>query len=1647
MLRTDVGVLLSKGINVSGTSPYHVTWTLSPEELLVLNDSLAGGGLTNIAVRPSVGTRYAANSVSEINVNYTESELEPVRPSEIFNPVAFIDLSKPTDSAIGEIDHNQSYNQGTFTGEGHFYESGQRTRAAMTREFKQVTAVADRFTYVIWYRIKPEDFSGSSRLIVLVDESLYGAGGTDIGHSNLTIPDRIYVDNYASTDRYPNLADGEWHMIAVVNNSYSNKSFSVDGGALVSYSTTSRPYNGRTFNRIDAIMDRGTSGEINYAAFYDRALTNVEISTLHRLGPAQNPEQDIDHPATPATADATMVDPSHFGPADFMVDVAAMDTAISMADATVTADAHFAATPAGGGAEMHAPAFIVHYAVDVATMHAVINVLDAAVTIEQEFSTTPAGVEGEFLPPTLNPDLGYVVTASSPEVRIHHVSSTSNPSDRVNTQRNTDISTYQGGFISSYTCAHIDVPPMDSLLVKPQDTIQSLTFRLVINSGRGGHLRVLGRGQDIEDSLVLSSGEFGAGSYDIDIPHNVSTVVLEMTLTYSATNSRNFANPSVNEVSYFTVVAQADSGVYPDAEPALASMEMLGASVDTTVGVSIAVAPFTMSGTVGAVTFPDWIEHVGAATGTGEMEDAWFRSAYRHIATRALVEGEFLSPVATSDRNVIVGAAAMHASANIFNPDEVSDDINDRFFEEIAKDRPSSWRRFNERIHEPQGAYLHSPNGRHRLGEFNGDYTRGLVGPGGRRSVYVNDAHIPVSGGWPTRTNAHTAYPSALEFVLKTDADHGMLASYVSHWTSSGGSGGPPGLHGGNSSTFIKDGYLFQQRGRENDHIRLSASRINDGQWHHIVLTTTPNLSPFQTIGRYNRRGIEVWIDGRLDRTVYRGENSTEHVHPMGADHLFAPGEAFQDDYTAIPFTGEIMEFAGYTKGLHKDRILAHWRALADIIPVEAGLPATAVGSMGDHKADTNMARMLILTWSTPAGVRQRIPMESTGGTDFHPIPTGIDSGGPGRGFDDVANLDDIHITYQNVQYVHDRNSIMQGWSAIGWDREEKGHGGQILPFINDNTGQRRLINLQEDFADLDDFDIIHIQNYPNPANRTQEERVLHEEFLNSVKQAIVDGAKFWISNPALAADLNLIGRYEMVPTVRRRMNRVSGRMVYVSPLDTRSWQTFPHAGHGQVPVKEGVYPWPEHIKTREQASEFLADVLPVVNDTWENEGPSRVHKIDSYANNRFRVVNEVAGLTDYPSWYIVETAAMQRYRDIHNHPFQRKIEAARYENRTGVDHPWNYGASQGTGLRVGDEFVDWGIQRRANETQTLVSITTNNRGYQTYAVPPGGVIAGRAVTTFGATDWNDAGQEVPNEYRNYATTIAVQPGDRIEGRQVGGYVFMQFSEHANEEVYVRPLAVERIPHIEEDSVDELLESGGMMPWGKESAYTLSWHVIGHRSVRSGGGGTIDVGGLRSDTQFKVDANGKVTHEVTKYYERTDTLPIANRYSSVFGSTVVPYASWTFKGIQWLKLAAPQTVGAVNTYGEAATANGSMRDPVVYAEADRIIRVEPARGSGQIIPAAGVAYRDAPVDVYAATGTATMQDPGRSVSVEPMTAIGEMSMASLRIELGTIEWLTVNMSRSMINLRVEEVAGTPPASSAIVQGEVISGGENTGGND
>lgn len=612
----------------------------------------------------------------------------------------------------------------------------------------------------------------------------------------------------------------------------------------------------------------------------------------------------------------------------------------------------------------------------------------------------------------------------------------------------------------------------------------------------------------------------------------------------------------------------------------------------------------------------------------------------------------------------------------------------------------------------------------------------GTFDPYGRKAVKFQNVQYSVP------ENASVAdRPYSLEFSIKTTKSNQILAtgnwySWLYYGSTVGSIGLKDGkLFGGVWSGASKTPFPgYNDTSLRND-ILYGRKRIDDGQWHHIVVQW----------GFDDR--VQYWIDGQLDiQTIGGGAGPKMRPYKFGYNsddiNLYSDFETSAWSYDAAMFVG------------YRDLLLNAY-AYIDYDPIKPEPFHASMVATQDNKARGNRGRALMLYWwptvfatNGYGGVGYTgVPWQYPRGA--HTYDQGVaglwdyDTGfqfstwdfkqdNPARWYDwDIFPVDitgryvsevvkpEAYGGEKNIKDITYTGDDTYPLSTPDWRKGKENIRGTFRDPITDAP---RYIDILNDI-DLSQFDMIIFRNYPNQSREQDayskseiydayfggQERELYEKFLISLRSAVDTGISLFINDYQLAIDFGIIDRVEPVPLL----------------IDDLGLQSDPHA--------------PTVVPT-------AAASLPVTAGTyfrWD----------DTFYNSKHRIINSFEGITD------TKKIAFWSDHALHQNDGLRKFE--------GTDRQFDAVVHRPNGFQIGDEMLIPGMRNSKSLKQ----------GGLWQGVPLSAVKAGTVISTFSQNYWR-GNESVQNPYRNYATFIAVKPGDSVNGKQIGGKVIVSLVEH-----------------------------------------------------------------------------------------------------------------------------------------------------------------------------------------------------------------------------------------------------------------------------
>jgi hypothetical protein len=831
----------------------------------------------------------------------------------------------------------------------------------------------------------------------------------------------------------------------------------------------------------------------------------------------------------------------------------------------------------------------------------------------------------------------------------------------------------------------------------------------------------------------------------------------------------------------------------------------------------------------------------------------------------------------------------------------------------------------------------------------------------GRKAVRLQNIGIRMA-----RPLFHARSDFSLEFSIKTTKADQVLS--YGEWSSQYGPQRIRNLYNlvdGKINTFLyNDDYrIVHPKQRYGDtvvsgttiHGITGYKRIDDGEWHHVIIQYVQgSTDDGEQQGRY-----QVWIDGALDIQRFGARLYEPDYFGSNLENAtYAP-----DFYTSATSLDAPSFISERDTKLHYFNYIKYAPILAE--PMTASLTATP-----NNKGKGNRKRALMLYW-----------WPSNTGQNKNLITRTFDTGRESSSFPDFPMFDQELDT---IDYVKQPPQQYYGWDVFPVDIngyyvsdlvKEEAYGGAGLIALNDVGGAvgpfdgprlqfkvnragffrkekddtRRYIDLVNDI-DLSQFDAIFFKNYPDQSR--EQESFSKNEIVDTyfnIRETVI--FEEFIKSLRAAVDT---GISLMVNNPQLALDlKIVDRIELVPDLnDTTGYQSDPYSPTVVPNAAKG---------------------LPI------NTGNTANLWWDAHRNNRIRVLNTLPGLTD---WRSVVRTKMAYWSNDDTIDFG------------GSDRIFSDYELKPNGLAVGDEFF----------------LSTTDFKYNTYfgqlvaATPINNVLAGTPITAF-ANQYRRGLDLVDNPYKDHVTSIAIKPGDVLNGRQVGGKIWVNFTEpisNAFEEASIDAIHTEWIEAAYFDGTITLQERNDLISsinnletrlnqgtitqaeyndlsaWASNGMYLLSQS----REIEAGDPGRSDFGGenARKGTVRKTSRSGITSSAPVSFNQQWFLFTYSKQFRQLFFDVI----SMTTRGFRWISDRV-ETVAQTQTH-TAMPASATMVQPVVVGDKQNNITVQPMLANAIKVPAVGFAGTDRNIISLPLEASANIVQPVKKVSAEPMTA-------------------------------------------------------------
>lgn len=909
-------------------------------------------------------------------------------------------------------------------------------------------------------------------------------------------------------------------------------------------------------------------------------------------------------------------------------------------------------------------------------------------------------------------------------------------------------------------------------------------------------------------------------------------------------------------------------------------------------------------------------------TYTAESADAYAETvsgafSLPNTQSAAVWETDAMMPTPTVETaiGVIHNADPFTATSTIVRPALVNgtviviEEAEDKYFQRVFNLAPSVYQRLAD----------HGSTAVDRMATYNGVYHGVIVGqydaPDGRHSVHFPEGSY-LEQNEPTATNVDEAWiqdgialATTLEFSFRTTKANTFLMAGADSTQTSRGVASQYAAR----ELFLDNGRItFKSRifaGTPDavDKLFSGVRNLADNKWHHIVVKS----------GVYSRGewGVEIWVDGTFEVRRFNANGFMGFPDFIGFRPNLIDGSELETLPLSQAFEGDMTEVAFYNHNhLESHDIARNYYAFMAWSPI-APAPLEATAALTNSKGKGSQKKALYLYWNALDEVFQ------SGDAPEYSV-----SFDPMQGFVERA-YQAPNLPFQNYERVGDYFGYKVFSRSVRVNTNDTSYRDPL-------TDDPSLINLESDI-DLSEYDLIMFKDWPDEGKELDDIEYnfpgQKERLIRQLRDANDKGVGLLVTNPRMAVDLGVIDRVEYVGSLKEsKYNNNQGAALGL--YDYGSAVKFPWNIVASDGLTGGLYAsgigQPQNL-----ADAYLENKAYFYSDTNDN--------------NRFRVRAIVEGLTDLPA-YMIEEAVW--HVDYDQYGWQ------------GVAYKY---LKRDSGLLIGDEYIYNGAEVIGGKWLDSVA-NRFNRYAGTWATPPGHVKAGTIVTTFGAKHWLGKSQ-VDNPYKDYATTIVLQPGDVLAGRAVGGRIFVNFTEQPS---YGLAVAVQQIPSG---------STGWPAGYAPETTAQREWDYSWTRTSLST---TPQV----TQSVSVVMPNGEV--QVIQLGSADSGLSMV-RSSQLFPITAKPRLEMTARGVYWLSQYTKPQEGEAVVRATAMTSTAAMPNAGITAHKTATVIAQPLLAATSMPRVAEDTYGDTIIRALPFTAEVTFTGYGKTITAEVLTADAE----------------------------------------------------------
>jgi hypothetical protein len=992
----------------------------------------------------------------------------------------------------------------------------------------------------------------------------------------------------------------------------------------------------------------------------------------------------------------------------------------------------------------------------------------------------------------------------------------------------------------------------------------------------------------------------------------------------AATMSLGTATPVVTASSSDTVAVPAAS----------LSVDVIAPGVSTSTNISNAVPAQTMTLSFpgGVPVNPDFSAAATVMTLALSTPDAGVSIAYPAIALVPAIDAGTLDTVPATinlTTNVLKAVPAMNLTikwVGIYIAEA------DRYITKVSStvDPFAKWFRMDEVSGSTVNDWAFNGGNDVDNGVLNGAFARLVDGPYLRKATRFNGVdtwidpgvYSPIYLSAQNRNTLGDDHYGTIEFSIRTTATDGVIMAGGAVATPSNAfvqnydNGFSLRLVGGQFyvySTLSGVGYKYKVR-----------ATINDGEWHHIVLSqTTSDLKS----GYDNGRSF-VNVDGQraLTRTETWGRSSDLLPRSIMANKNVATGTV--TDFLA----GDMRDFiVRMNVGVDADTATKLYYEWSNATIVEPDVMSLGVSMVKPFSVKGNVKKMLAI-YGLPAGYEGALNGNPV--YDFQSALSGMAIPHFEYAYNGTRSAQPVYRASSTVTssgYIPQQPVVFKmgdylvypvsitGDSAASVDgvlngeyNDYPGHGS----LVDDQTGDIRFVNLQDDLNNITDFDVVTVVNYPMPkqgvGNLNSNDGQLiqfmpgygpgsfpdaawqrtRNAFRDSLLEAAYTGTSLWMPEIEMAKHLGFISDYDV-----HDLGWYQGAGINVSTFGQNN-----NLGSGSKDNSDASNAimtnlagyWIDQKHLHGSARDYLLPI-PATPDLMV---PTHAfdYTSDYQANAYRRIVEVEAGLTDIPSWEFKEMINM-----VPTDGFDVRHEA------TAADV-----IDKTAGLMPGDRTM------MSLYPQALLGGTSKvapfQRSVMLSARPDG--VAGKVIAREMTQFYGPAGHLLSNPYANNVVAFAAERGTVVRGRAIRGRAFGDFMDS---DINRSGIEVEtpEAKYIWDGQVQPYISSD----WDSDSRRI---HAV-----------AVQV------TQWKLRFNND-----TGSFDSIQTVTSFFNYGGGPATLVRPSISMNGRGLKWLANASPDSADDVKAYSPAMNLTVTM--PNVTSQQDRNLDI-PVIGAMRLV--------------------------------------------------------------------------------------------------